>query len=155
VLASPLEPIGHEALALCDSFMNELPPSKDDHHRKRLTANKNISDIPAPANVDADLTQPGRWTASSHRSNQEEQISMAQFSIALRAVIIVTFMVSNAALISTPAGAAPMSDADKAAAKQAAATCRAQVKEQAQYHEMSLYARHKAVKKCIDDTLKH
>jgi len=46
-----------------------------------------------------------------------------------------------------------MSDADKAALKQATATCRAQVKEQARFEEMSWYARHKLVKKCINETL--
>jgi hypothetical protein len=44
-------------------------------------------------------------------------------------------------------------DADKAAAKDATAKCRAQVKEQARFEEMSLYARHKLVKKCVKDTL--
>ena len=48
-----------------------------------------------------------------------------------------------------------MSDADKAALKQATATCRAQVKEQARFEEMSWYARHKLVKKCVNETLKH
>jgi hypothetical protein len=38
---------------------------------------------------------------------------------------------------------------DKAAVKQATATCRAEVKEHAKYNEMSLWARHKAVKKCV------
>jgi hypothetical protein len=42
---------------------------------------------------------------------------------------------------------------DKAVVKQATATCRAEVKECAKYHEMSLYARHKAVKKCVTDVL--
>jgi stress-induced morphogen len=46
-----------------------------------------------------------------------------------------------------------MSNADKAAMTDATAKCRAQVKEQAQYHDMSLYTRHKAVKKCVKDML--
>ena len=46
-----------------------------------------------------------------------------------------------------------MSDADKAALKQATATCRAQVKEQARFEEMSWYARHELVKKCVNETL--
>jgi hypothetical protein len=46
-----------------------------------------------------------------------------------------------------------MSAADKAARKQATATCRAQVKEQANYKEMSWYARHKAVRSCAKDAL--
>ena len=36
---------------------------------------------------------------------------------------------------------------DKAAVKQATATCRTEVKEHAKYNEMSLWAQHKAVKK--------
>jgi hypothetical protein len=47
----------------------------------------------------------------------------------------------------TPAAAA--SDA----LKQATATCKAQVKEQARYHEMSWWAQHKAVKQCVKETL--
>jgi hypothetical protein len=53
----------------------------------------------------------------------------------------------------TPAGVAPMSDADKADVKQATAKCRAQVKEQARFEESSLYTRHKLVKKCVNETL--
>jgi hypothetical protein len=39
---------------------------------------------------------------------------------------------------------------DKAIVKQATATCRAEVKE---YNEMSLWAQHKAVKKCVADAM--
>jgi hypothetical protein len=42
---------------------------------------------------------------------------------------------------------------DKAAMKQATATCRAEVKEHAKYNEMSLWAQHKAVKKCVKEAL--
>jgi hypothetical protein len=42
---------------------------------------------------------------------------------------------------------------DQAAVKQATATCRAEVNERAKYNEMSLWARHKAVKKCVADAL--
>lgn len=49
----------------------------------------------------------------------------------------------------TPATAA----ADTDALKQAKATCKAQVKEHARYSEMSWWAQHKAVKKCIQETL--
>jgi|SRR6185437_170558 hypothetical protein len=42
---------------------------------------------------------------------------------------------------------------DRAAAKQATATCRAEVKERAKYNEMSLWAQHKAVKKCVTEAL--
>jgi len=37
--------------------------------------------------------------------------------------------------------------------KQATATCRAEVKEHAKYNEMSLWAQHKAVKKCVNEAL--
>jgi hypothetical protein len=76
---------------------------------------------------------------------------MSQFVRALSAGIIAAALVGG---IFT-AAAAPMSDADKAAMKQATDTCKAQVKEQAQFHEMSLWARHKAVKKCVSDALAH
>jgi hypothetical protein len=42
---------------------------------------------------------------------------------------------------------------DKAAVKQATATCRAEVKDRAKYNEMSLWAQHKAVKRCVADAL--
>jgi hypothetical protein len=42
---------------------------------------------------------------------------------------------------------------DKAALKQATATCRAEVKEHAKYNEKSLWAQHKAVKKCVAEAL--
>lgn len=47
----------------------------------------------------------------------------------------------------------PALAATDAAAAAATATCKAQVAEQAKYHEMSWYARHKAVKNCIKQTL--
>ena len=55
--------------------------------------------------------------------------------------IVATVLVCSNALMPTPAGAAPMSDADKAAVKRVTATCRAQVKEQARFEEMQLQAR--------------
>ena len=42
---------------------------------------------------------------------------------------------------------------DKAAVKQATVTCRAEVQEHAKYNEMSLWAQHKAVKKCVNEAL--
>ena len=42
---------------------------------------------------------------------------------------------------------------DKAAVKQVTASCRAEVKEHAKYNEMSLWAQHKAIKKCIKEAL--
>jgi hypothetical protein len=64
------------------------------------------------------------------------------------ACIVAALVVASAATV-TPAAAAP--DAD--ALKQATAACEANIKEQAQYQEMSWWAQHKAVKKCITDTL--
>jgi hypothetical protein len=46
---------------------------------------------------------------------------------------------------------AAMSDADKAALKDYTTTCRAEVKEQAKYQEMSWYVQYKAVKTCVKD----
>jgi stress-induced morphogen len=51
------------------------------------------------------------------------------------------------------ASSAAMSDADKTAMKKASDTCKAQVKEEARFNEMSWWARHKAVKKCVSDML--
>jgi len=78
---------------------------------------------------------------------------MSQLVTALPAGIIAMVLVGGTALMPTPAAAAPMSDADKAAVKQATAACRAQVKEQAHFEEMSWYARHKLVKNCVKETL--
>lgn len=49
--------------------------------------------------------------------------------------------------------AVAMSAADKAARKRATVICRTHIKEQANYKEMSWYARHKAVKACVKDAL--
>ena len=76
---------------------------------------------------------------------------MSQFVNALSAGIIAVALVGGAASISTPAAAAPMSDANKAAMKKANDTCKAQVKEEAHFHDMSWWARRKAVKKCVTD----
>jgi len=78
---------------------------------------------------------------------------MSQFVKAVSAGIIAVALVGGAVSISAPAAAAPMSDADKAAMKKANDTCKAQVKEEAHFHEMSWWARHKAVKKCVKDML--
>jgi len=77
---------------------------------------------------------------------------MSRFTTALFAGIVVA-CAGVATFTLTPAAAA--TDADAAAMKQATATCKAQVKEEAQYHEMSLWARHKAVKKCVAEALAH
>ena len=73
---------------------------------------------------------------------------MSRFVIALSAGAVTTALMIGSVLVSTPAAAA-----DDAAKKQATATCKAQVKEQAKFQEMSLYAKHKAVKKCVADAL--
>ena len=62
-------------------------------------------------------------------------------------------MVIACGLLLAPTFANAEDQPDKAAVKQATATCRAEVKERAKYNEMSLYARHKAVKKCVADAL--
>jgi hypothetical protein len=78
---------------------------------------------------------------------------MSQFVKALSTGIVGMTLVVGHASVSTPAAAAPMSDADKAAMKKASDSCKAQVKEEAHFHEMSWWARHKAVKKCVNDML--
>jgi hypothetical protein len=66
--------------------------------------------------------------------------------------VVVAVLAGGPALMLTRTAVA-MSAADKAARKQATATCRAQIKEQANYKELSWYARHKAVKSCVKETL--
>jgi hypothetical protein len=72
---------------------------------------------------------------------------MSRFFTALSAGAITAALMIGSTLTSTPAAAADD------AAKQATATCKAQVNEQAKFHEMSLYAKRKAVKKCVADAL--
>jgi spore coat protein CotH len=64
-------------------------------------------------------------------------------------IVAATVVLGNAVI--TPAAAAAA--VDPQALKRATASCKADVKEQARYHEMSWWAQHKAVKKCIKDTL--
>jgi len=78
---------------------------------------------------------------------------MPQFVSKLSAGLAVALLLAGPAIMPAPAAAAPTSVADKAAQKKATADCRAQVKERAKYEEMSWYARHKAVKKCVQETL--
>lgn len=78
---------------------------------------------------------------------------MPQFVSKLSAGLVVALLVAGSAITPTPAAAAPTSAADKAAKKKATADCRAQVKEKAKYEEMSWYARRKALKKCVRETL--
>jgi len=78
---------------------------------------------------------------------------MPQFVSKLSIGLTVSLVVAGAALMPAPAAAAPMSAADKAAQKKATADCRAQVRERAKYEEMSWYARHRAVKNCVQETL--
>jgi hypothetical protein len=73
---------------------------------------------------------------------------MFRFANTLSAVAVAAVI---AACTSASVAQAAMSDADKAALKDYTTTCRAEVKEQAKYQEMSWYAQHKAVKNCIQD----
>jgi hypothetical protein len=75
---------------------------------------------------------------------------MFRFANALSAGAV-TVAAVIAVCTSASVAQAAMSDADKAALKDYTATCRAEVKEQAKYQEMSWYAQHKAVKNCIQD----
>ena len=65
----------------------------------------------------------------------------------LSAGIVTGVLVTATAFLPTQAAAA----SDSAAVQQATATCRAQVKKEAKFHEMSWYARHKAVKNCVKE----
>ena len=55
--------------------------------------------------------------------------------------------------VSMPTQVSAASDGDKPALADATAKCKAQVKEQSQFQETSWYARHKMVKKCVDEAL--
>jgi hypothetical protein len=72
---------------------------------------------------------------------------MSKSKVTLSAGIVTSVFVTAAAFFPTQAAAASDSDA----VQQATAACRAQVKEQAKFHEMSWYARHKAVKDCVKE----
>ena len=69
----------------------------------------------------------------------------------LAAGIIAGILIVGGDLCLTQVSAA--SDGDKAALADATAKCKAQVKEQTQFQETSWYARHKMVKKCVDEAL--
>ena len=74
--------------------------------------------------------------------------TLTRFGAALSACALAAAVVAAVCFSSSFVQAA-MSDADQAALKQYTTTCRAEVKEQAKYQEMSWYAQHKAVKDCI------
>jgi predicted anti-sigma-YlaC factor YlaD len=73
---------------------------------------------------------------------------MSRFIAVLSAAVVAAIVLVNAASF-TPAAAA----ADADTVKQAKANCKAEVKERARYHEMSWWARHKAVQKCVKAAL--
>lgn len=77
---------------------------------------------------------------------------MSRFITMLSAGTLAMVVTASSALLSPPASAA-MSDADAAAMKKATADCKAEVKEKAKYQDMSWLARHKMVKKCVQETL--
>jgi hypothetical protein len=56
-------------------------------------------------------------------------------------------------VLASTASFMPAVAADAAAVKQAKANCKAEVKEHARYNEMSWWAQHKAVQKCVKDAL--
>ena len=70
---------------------------------------------------------------------------------AFSAGIVAVTLIAGTAFM--PAQALAAIDVDAAALKRATADCRAQVKEQARFEEMSWYARHKAVKNCVNKTM--
>ena len=70
---------------------------------------------------------------------------MARFVTALSTAIIATALVGGAASVPTPAEAAKMSAAEKAALKEKTADCNKQAKEQ----KLGFLKRHKFVKECV------
>ena len=77
---------------------------------------------------------------------------MSRFITILSAGTLAVALIAGSAFLSAPASAAT-SDADAAAMKKATADCKAEVKEKAKYQDLSWLARHKMVKKCVQDTL--
>jgi len=77
---------------------------------------------------------------------------MSRFIRMLSAGTLAFAVITGSAFLSAPASAA-MSDADAAAMKKATADCKAEVKEKAKYQDISWLARHKMVKKCVQETL--
>ena len=72
------------------------------------------------------------------------------FITMLSAGTLAMAVIAGSAFLSAPASAAT-SDAE--AMKKATADCKAEVKEKAKYQEISWLARHKMVKKCVQETL--
>ena len=70
---------------------------------------------------------------------------MSRFLTALSAVVIATALVGGAAFVPTPAEAAKMSAAEKAALKQKTADCNKQAKEQ----KLGFLKRRQFVKECV------
>ena len=66
-------------------------------------------------------------------------------------IVAAVLLVTEITFLPSPAVAA--TDAERAALKRATTVCRAQVTLQAQFHNMSLWARYKAVKDCIKKSL--
>ena len=65
-------------------------------------------------------------------------------------IVTVTLVVGTSF---TPTQVLAATDVDAAALRQATMTCKAQVKEQAKFHDMSWFAQHEAVKNCVRETL--
>lgn len=76
---------------------------------------------------------------------------MSRFAITLFTCLIATLIGSGgAALMATPAGAAPVSKADKAALKQAIVACKAEAKGK----KVKWLSRRKYVNQCVTEALK-
>ena len=75
---------------------------------------------------------------------------MSKFITTSFAGVIATILVSSTAFMSTPAEAAKMSSADKAALKQATVSCKAEAKGK----KLGWFARRRYVKTCLIQALK-
>ena len=78
---------------------------------------------------------------------------MSLVTTALSSGAVALLLIGGTASTMTPAAAAPITAAEKAAQKKATAECKAEIKEKAKYEAMSWYARHKAVKNCVREKL--
>ena len=94
-----------------------------------------------------------KYFRNAHGHNElERAMTMSRIAIAVLAAVIAATLIGGLGFVA-PATAAAMTAAEKAAQKKATADCKAQVREKAKYQEMSWYARRRAVKNCVKETL--
>jgi hypothetical protein len=92
------------------------------------------------------------FRAAFRKCGSAKEATMARLTrISSAGIVAAVLLVIEITSLPLPAAAA--TDAERAALKRATMVCRAQVTLQAQLHDMSLWARYKAVKDCIKKNL--